>query len=181
MEEKTMTASTRVKELYKKYRNSMLDCLMCPKAIPTINKEEAYFNLNKRKQNNIEAKKRNLLMQIKPAKKGNLSDDNKGQKVATKREKENYNNQSDSQNYIRIQEVPDKVNFGSQSDYSFFEYWSKEIVFQMVNYHSKITISKIYHFENPPFRKNFLYKKYHNVDSFFLYLFFKFSKWSFSK
>ena len=74
-------------------------------------------------------------MQIKPAKKGNLSDDNKEQKISIKIETQNYNNQSDSQNNIRIKEVPDKVNFGSHSDYSFLEYWSREIVFQLFNYY----------------------------------------------
>ena len=73
-----MTASTQVKELYKKYENSMHDFLIYPKAIPIINKEEVYFNLNKGKPTEINAKKRNSLMQIKLAKKGNLSDDNKG-------------------------------------------------------------------------------------------------------
>ena len=58
-------------------------------------------------------------MQIKLAKKGNLSEDYKRQKVTIKRETQNYNNQSNSQNNIRIQGVPNKVNFGSHSDYSF--------------------------------------------------------------
>ena len=52
-----MTASTQVKELYKKYENSMHDYLIYPKVIPTINKEEAYFNLNKGKPTDINAKK----------------------------------------------------------------------------------------------------------------------------
>ena len=147
MEEKTNTNSTQVKDTYEQYENSMHDYLIYPKAIPTINREEAYFNLNKGKPNDISAKKRNLLIQIKLAKKGNLSDDNKGQKVDIKRETQNYNNQSDSQNNIRIQGVPDKVNFGSHSDYSFFEYWSREIVFQLFNYHQMFYFN--YNFSKP--------------------------------
>ena len=147
MEEKTIKYLTQVKELYKNYEKSMHDYLIYPKEIPKISKEEAYFNLNKGKPIDINAKRRNLLLQIKLAKKGNWSDDNKGQNVAMKRETQNYNNQSDSQNNIRIQGVPDKVNFGSHSDYSFFEYWSREIVFQLFNYHQMFCFN--YNFSKP--------------------------------
>ena len=125
----------------------MNDYLIYPKEIPKINKEEAYFHLNKGKPTDINAKRRNLLIQIKLAKKGNWSDDNKGQNVAMKRETQNYNNQSDSKNNIRIEAVPDKVNFGSHSDYSFFEYWSREIVFQLFNYHQMFYFN--YNFSKP--------------------------------
>ena len=147
MEKKTKTELRKVEELYKKYENSILDYLIYPKSIPTKNKEEAYFNLNKGKPTDINAKKRNLLIQIELSKKSNLSDDNKGQKCSIKRETKNYNNQSDSQNNIKIQGVPDKVNFGSHSDYSFFEYWSREIVFQLFNYHQMFYFN--YNFSKP--------------------------------
>ena len=147
MEEKTNTNSIQVKDTYEQYENSMHDYLIIPKTIPPISKEKAYFNLNKGKPIDLKAKKRRLLFKIEPTKKGNWSDDNKGKKVAIKGEKQKYNNQSDSQNNIRIEGAPSNLKFGSHSDYSFFEYWSREIVFQLFNYHQMFFFS--YKFEKP--------------------------------
>lgn len=149
MEYKATNAPTQKDDFYCNFENSIKDYLLVPKNIPPYMEIDAYFNLIKGRPNNRSAGKK-ILAQLE-IKKGSLSDDNKGLKYL-KEDIQNKNNATDnSSSKVDFKGIPCKVNFGSHSEYSFFEYWAREIVFQLFNYHSMYFFS--YKFSKPKLQK----------------------------
>ena len=150
MEYKATNAPTQKDDFYFNFENSIKDYLLVPKDVPPYMKIDAYFNLIKGRPNNKSAGKKKILAQSE-IKKGSLSDGNKGLKYS-KEDIQNKNNATDnSSSKVDFKGIPCKVNFGSHSEYSFFEYWAREIVFQLFNYHSMYFFS--YKFSKPKLEK----------------------------
>ena len=118
---KVINASTQKDDFCVNFENSII---LDPKNIPPYIETNPYSNLIKGRPTKISSGKK-LFAQFE-IKKGSFSEVNKGQKFL-KEDIQNKNNKTDnSSNKMNFKGIPDKVNFGIHSDYSFLNIGKKK-------------------------------------------------------
>ena len=123
-------------DFFKRYEESISNNFLCPSDIPRNKMKDAFNNLFKGKpqKKNMEGEFTKIITNKKEV----LSDNNKIKESLTSSEEGKLaNNYTTDEKLSNKESNPDKTNikFGQHSVYSLFEYYARDIIYQLFDYH----------------------------------------------
>ena len=128
---------------FQQFESTVKDSFILPEKIPSNRMTDAYYNLNRGKPQDKDKAMGYSDNSAKEKSKENLTDkdkiNNKLIKEALKdvdlKDKNVSDNKSKYKNKSNDEKVLNFVKFGQHKDFSFFESYAREIIFQLFNYH----------------------------------------------